>query len=98
MLLLLGKLLVALALLARIFWRPRRSREMIYHWASQHRYKVLAMRQCRLLRGPFVTTKEQAVYKVVMKVEGNKRRTAYIACGSPLLGLGSHDMIVSWAT
>ena len=96
MLLLLSKLLVASAILARLYWRPLRSRGMIYRWADDHHYKVMAIKTCRLFRGPFVTTKEQAVYRVVMKVEGNKLRTAWIACGGTLCGLGSHAVRVWW--
>jgi len=96
MLLLLGKMLMALAIIARLYWRPLRSREMIRRWAASHRYKVLAIRNCRFLRGPFVTTKEQAVYRVVMKVEGNKERVAWIACGGRLSGLASHTLLVQW--
>jgi len=96
MLLLVGKLLMALAILARLYWRPFRSRGMIYRWAADHHYKVLAIRTCRFFRGPFVTTKEQAVFRVVMKVEGNKERIAWIACGGALRGLGSHALHVWW--
>ena len=96
MLLLVSKLLIAFALMARLYWRPARSREMIHRWAADHHYKVLAIRTCRFFRGPFVTTKEQAVFRVVMKVEGNKQRTAWIACGGCLRGLGSHQLHLWW--
>ncbi len=96
MLLFLGKLLMASAILSRLFWRPIRSRQMIYRWAAEHRYRVLNIRSCRLFRGPFVCTKEQPVYQVVMKVEGNKQRTAWIQCGGPLCGLASHTLHVQW--
>ena len=80
------------------YWQYSRSRGLVWQWAEQNGYEVLAC-DCRYLRkGPFVWTssKGQTVYFVTNRDRDKQVRSGWVRCGGFVLGPLSTRTEVRW--
>lgn len=82
-------LLIIAVVAGSLYWRWRRSQQMVKEWASQNGYSLLDADYALFFKGPFslTTGKGQVVYRVVVLDRAGRTRRGWVRCGSWILGL-----------
>lgn len=88
---------VILAVLILV-WTFRRSGRMVERWAQEKGYEVIEKRWLMLGGRAFWWRKSKShmVYYVTVRDPEGRIRSAYVRCGSWLLGLLSDHVTVEW--
>ena len=92
-------LLFAILAASAPLWQLRRIDEIVREWAKRNDYQVLSRQPCILSRGPFWWTIATGapVFRVsVASLTNGERRTGWLFCGSPVLGLLRNEVRVQW--
>ncbi len=78
--------------------RSRRSEQIVQEWAQKNNYHLLDSYNLFFSSGPFFWTKskQQTVFRVLLRDENGKTRNAWILCGSWWGRLTTDDIEVRW--
>ncbi len=96
-LILLVVVVVVLAILVWA-WQVRRSRELVYRWATTHAYTIDAIERRYFRAGPFFWRRGRGheVFHVLVRTASGAQRGAYVRTGGWFLGQLSGEVVVRW--